>query len=67
MKKLTAEPQNKEQQNIEVKNIFQAPNHRFQVSVFRFQLLWIYSLTPDTRHLKPPQKLAFFTGIAIEL
>jgi hypothetical protein len=50
-----------------VKNIFQAPNHRFQVSVFRFQLLWIYSLTPDTRHLKPPQKLTIFTCKAIEL
>ena len=26
---------------------------RFQVSVFRFQLLCFFFLTPDTRHLKP--------------
>ena len=45
----------------------QASNRRFQVSVFRFQLLWIYFLTPDTRHLKPPQQLAIFTGKAIYL
>jgi len=38
-----------------------------QVSVFRFQLPWLYFLTPDTRHLKPPQKLAIFTDKAIEL
>ena len=50
------------------KNIkLQAPHHRFQVSVFRFQLLWLYFLTPDTRHLKPPPKLAFFTDKAIQL
>ena len=24
-----------------------------KVSVFRFQLIWVYFLTPDTRHLKP--------------
>jgi hypothetical protein len=26
---------------------------RIQVAVFRFQLLCFFSLTPDTRHLKP--------------
>ena len=45
----------------------QASNHRFQVSVFRFQLLWIYFLTPDppaAENLKPPQQLAIFNGKA---
>ena len=28
--------------------------------MFRFQLLWLFFLKPDTRHLKPPQKLAIF-------
>ncbi len=41
--------------------LYEIPNSKhqilgFQCSVFRFQLLWLYFLTPDTRHLKPPIK-----------
>jgi hypothetical protein len=52
-------------------NKHQISGFSVQVSVFRFQCsgfrFCVFFLTPDTRHLKPPQKLAIFTGKAIEL
>jgi hypothetical protein len=44
---------------------FQSPNLR--VSVFSVQVSASMAIFPDTRHLKPPQRLAIFNGKAIQL